>query len=731
LAYLRGLEEGSKHLFEAKLVLVGEGEVGKTCLREALLGNKFEPGRPTTHGIEVRKLVVEHPEKDEKIVLNMWDFGGQKVYRVTHQFFFSRRGLYLVVWKPREGVEENNVDEWVERIQLRVGKEARVLVVATHCETGGRIARIDKEGLRRKYGEMICGFHEIDSETGKGVDELQKAIAQVASGLPQMGEEFSIRWDEAREEVMSLSRPQIEYTKFSDICEKHNLDETSTKTLATLMHELGQIVYHAEDEGLQDMVVLEPEWLTKAISLILEDKPTNEAKGELEHGRLRGIWFEHKLEEVERYEPRFHPYFLRLMEKFDVSYRLEDCNSSLVGQLVPDERPDNLTWTPEDDLGEKEAGLSLVCQMEQDPPGLVPWLIVRTHRYSERQHWQGGMFLNGKEHGKSFIELVDRELRIDVRGTYPAHLMSLLSDSVTCLIQQRWPGLNYNLAVPCLHIDENGKACNGRFELDALRQFKAEDDVTIRCQKCRERQTIDRLLVGFEPPGMDFHEQLEETLRLLEEAKTERSAYASACTSQVAEISRRILKALATETQECPRLFSLLPVKGKKTDIGKETYILTLWCEHPGKEHPVCKIGSDGEGEYKIKQAKEWLVKIAPYASLIARTLKTVVPIGGAVVKAAADETLLKEISGKLDLMEKTVSTLLEGDLEAGRKFDEPNRLVSRAEGEGLRQLQSVLNELDKSRKWGGLRRVPTQTGDYLWVCKEHYREYDPGLPVL
>ncbi len=22
-------------------------------------------------------------------------------------------------------------------------------------------------------------------------------------------------------------------------------------------------------------------------------------------------------------------------------------------------------------------------------------------------------------------------------------------------------------------------------------------------------------------------------------------------------------------------------------------------------------------------------------------------------------------------------------------------------------------------------------TGDYLWVCPVHYRQYDPGLPVL
>jgi GTPase SAR1 family protein len=38
-----------------------------------------------------------------EITLNGWDFGGQRVYRPTHQLFFSAPAVYLVVWKPREG----------------------------------------------------------------------------------------------------------------------------------------------------------------------------------------------------------------------------------------------------------------------------------------------------------------------------------------------------------------------------------------------------------------------------------------------------------------------------------------------------------------------------------------------------------------------------------------------------------------------------------------------------
>ena len=56
------------------------------------------------------------------------------------------------------------------------------------------------------------------------------------------------------------------------------------------MHDLGQIIYYGDDEGLKDVVVLNPEWLTKAISYVLEDRVTRDAYGILDHRRLKEIW---------------------------------------------------------------------------------------------------------------------------------------------------------------------------------------------------------------------------------------------------------------------------------------------------------------------------------------------------------------------------------------------------------------------------------------------------------
>ena len=118
MAYLRSYDIAVS-LYEAKLVLVGEGNVGKTTLLKALKGRKDEaPQRnePTTHGVEIdiHGLRLPHPAQDGvEIQLNAWDFGGQDVYRVTHQFFFSRRSLYLLVWEPRRGVQQGQVEDWL------------------------------------------------------------------------------------------------------------------------------------------------------------------------------------------------------------------------------------------------------------------------------------------------------------------------------------------------------------------------------------------------------------------------------------------------------------------------------------------------------------------------------------------------------------------------------------------------------------------------------------------
>ena len=304
-AYLRSLGQGIPQ-YEAKVLLIGEGAVGKSSLLRALRGEAFVPDLPTTHGIEIKQVREPHPDAaiSDNLILNFWDFGGQEVYRVTHQFFFSRHALFLLVWKPREGREENNLEGWLERIHLRVGDEARVIIVATHCNE--RQPELDYPALQRKYPRLLAGHLAVDSAHGTGIAALHDTIAAIVAGMEHVGTPFSRRWLDARDELKALGETHINYGDFEAVCAQHRLSGVDASTLIGMMHTLGHIVYYDSD-GLRDFVVLKPEWLTKAIGYVLEDGPTRSAGGILDHRRLNAIWYEHGDPKRERVHTRPFP----------------------------------------------------------------------------------------------------------------------------------------------------------------------------------------------------------------------------------------------------------------------------------------------------------------------------------------------------------------------------------------------------------------------------------------
>ena len=77
----------------------------------------------------------------------------------------------------------------------------------------------------------------------------------------------------------------------------------------------------------------------------------------------------------------------------------------------------------------------MICAMEEDPPGLVPWMIVRTHDYAAEQnnhrlHWQKGMFLSYPPHGEAMLEQRGREFHVYTQADYPEYFMNVLQETL-------------------------------------------------------------------------------------------------------------------------------------------------------------------------------------------------------------------------------------------------------------------------------------------------------------
>jgi internalin A len=538
--YLRATAGAQVVLNEAKLILIGEGEVGKSCLLGALRGDKWEEGRPTTHGIEIKPVKVIDPETGTEITLNGWDFGGQKVYRPTHQLFFSAPAVYLVVWKPREGPQQGFVKDWIKLVKHRE-PEAKILVVATHGGPRERQPDIDRQEVWDLFGkEMVLDFFLVESKPDEqtreraGVEKLKQAIARVAASLPEVGRTVPQRWEEARRALKENGAAYLPLEQVLKLCRDLKMEEEEARDFVRISHRLGHLIHYEHDPALRDIVVLKPDWLSTAISFVLDDKQTRDAHGLVQFSRLSELWNDPARPGESRYEAKLHPLFLRLMERFDLSYKVaipsepENAISfwqrvgsvfkfgksapenlsglqytSLIAQLVPDIRPDlSHVWPDSVAAGdEAQAQICRIVEMKTGQSaaaeGLFFQLIVRLHKYSlgradyaESVHWQRGLVLEDDYGARALLEHTGNDVRITVRSPYPERFLAALTYEVKWLVENFWAGLRCDVMVPCLNPDP----CIGLFEVRRLIENMKRRRPEQPCPVCNEWQSIELLL---------------------------------------------------------------------------------------------------------------------------------------------------------------------------------------------------------------------------------------------
>ena len=183
---------------EGKLLVLGEGNVGKSSLVASLALEPFVDGLPTTHGIEVTRIVLED-DGDTAPEVTAWDFGGQKIYRVTHPFFFSLDALYVVAWRPRDGLEDAGLMYWLDAIRYRVGLDrCAIFLVSTYCDEG-RWSDFDPEQIAHDFYPAIRGYFPVDSATPDGITGLRTALSGAVRALPHYGDAIPESWQRTRE----------------------------------------------------------------------------------------------------------------------------------------------------------------------------------------------------------------------------------------------------------------------------------------------------------------------------------------------------------------------------------------------------------------------------------------------------------------------------------------------------------------------------------------------------
>jgi len=772
--YLRAKAEAQVILNEAKLILIGEGEVGKSCLLGALRGDPWEEGRLTTHGIEIKPVKVIDPATETEITLNGWDFGGQRVYRPTHQLFFSAPAVYLVVWKPREGPQQGLVKEWIKLVKHRE-PDAKILVVATHGGPKERQPDINRQEIWDLFGkDTVVNFFHVESKppkynklkrrwtgTCKGINELKQAIAKVAGNLPGVGRSVPKRWHEVREALKRTDKAYLPLDRVLALCGEHKMSEEEAQDFIRIAHRLGHLIYYGHDLRLKDFVILKPDWLATAVSFVLDDEETREKHGLVKFSRLGKLWSDKERAPEFRYPPEVHTMFLALMERFDLSYQVagsplggQSDETSLIAQLVPDVRPEPdiaREWPEQPAAGDEQQVQTclIVDQKGQSATaeGLFYQLIVRLHKFSlGRQdfngsvHWQRGLILDDDYNGRALMEHTGNDVRITVRAAYPGNLLAVLTHEVKWLVENFWEGLKCQVVVPCIDPCGKNQPGTGMFEVQKLIAFKRQGMTLFPCNvsgcdqahniysllqnaPAARRPSLESLLTeGFGDMRSRFDELRQQNLVLGQDLKRSMS--------QVEDAFRGVMQTMTDEGKDGPRLFSLEPVERSAFNPNgwvKKKFRVTLWCEHSRLPLPLINK-HDKEGVYEFDVTREWFATAAPFLKVLAGTLSLVLPVAASATKLALDEATYKGFEKQLDLGKASADAMLKASdktvdwLSEKEGPDAERTGLIRSQGGLLREFQSWLKQADPA--FGDLRKVLNKQKEFLWVHRDFEKEY-------
>ncbi len=93
----------------------------------------------------------------------------------THQFFLTKRSLYLLVLDSRLDEKENRVEYWLKIIQS-FGGDSPIIVVCNKNDEHD--LELDWRGLQNKYPAIKAFAKKVSCKTGDGIAELRELIGR-------------------------------------------------------------------------------------------------------------------------------------------------------------------------------------------------------------------------------------------------------------------------------------------------------------------------------------------------------------------------------------------------------------------------------------------------------------------------------------------------------------------------------------------------------------------------
>ena len=156
-----------KYVF--KYIIVGNPSVGKSCLLNQFLNNKFIEEYEVTVGVEFGAKTIELKDQS-RVKLQIWDTAGQESFKSITRNYYRSAAVALIVYDVTSRLSFEKIEEWLNECKANGNKELSLILVGNKSDLIEReVSYEEGEDYAKKNGML---FFESSAKTADNVNEV-------------------------------------------------------------------------------------------------------------------------------------------------------------------------------------------------------------------------------------------------------------------------------------------------------------------------------------------------------------------------------------------------------------------------------------------------------------------------------------------------------------------------------------------------------------------------------
>ncbi|TFG10509.1 GTP-binding protein [Candidatus Thorarchaeota archaeon] len=161
-----------------KIVVLGEGAVGKTAIVTRFSHGFFRTDYKTTIGSQFAVKNIETPSMHGNrltVKLQIWDVAGQSRFQILRPMYYRGSSGGLLVYDVSRRRTFIVLEEWLDELRKAIGKDIPLVLVANKTDLPDRVVA-PSEG--REFADAHgMPYVESSAKTGEGILDVFEQLA--------------------------------------------------------------------------------------------------------------------------------------------------------------------------------------------------------------------------------------------------------------------------------------------------------------------------------------------------------------------------------------------------------------------------------------------------------------------------------------------------------------------------------------------------------------------------